>query len=70
FEVEELYVIPSHRSQGVGAALFAYAEEAVKAECDYLLLSTATKNWRAVFHFYLDVMDMQFWSARLYKRIR
>lgn len=69
FEVEELYVIPSRRSQGVGAALFAFSEQAVKPECDYILLSTATKNWRAIFHFYLDELDMQFWSARLFKRI-
>ena len=70
FEVEELYVIPSRRSGGVGAALFEFAEAAVKGEADYLMLSTATKNWRAVLHFYLDVLDMQFWSARLFKRLR
>ena len=69
FEVEELYVVPERRSGGIGAALFAYAEEAVRADADFMMLSTATKNWRAVFHFYLDVMDMQFWSARLFKRI-
>ncbi len=69
FEVEELYVVPERRSGGIGAALFAYAEEAVRADADFMMLSTATKNWRAVLHFYLDVMDMQFWSARLIKRI-
>ena len=69
FEVAELYVIPECRSRGVGAALFAHVEAAVKAEADYIMLSTATKNWRAILHFYLDVADMQFWSARLFKRI-
>ena len=69
FEIEELYVVPARRSEGIGAALFAFAEEAVKPDCDYILLSTATKNWRAIFHFYLDELNMQFWSARLYKRI-
>ncbi len=70
FEVEELYVIPARRSCGVGAALFAGAEEAVKGDAEYIMLSTATKNWRAILHFYLDVLDMEFWSARLFKRIR
>ena len=70
FEVEELYVIPSHRSQGVGADLFRFASEKVKEKAEYMILSTATKNWRAIFHFYLDELDMQFWSARLFKRIR
>ncbi len=69
FEVEELYVVPHMRSKGVGRALFACAESAVRDIADYMVLSTATKNWRAVFHFYLDELGMEFWSARLYKRI-
>ena len=70
FEVEELYVVPAFRSRGIGAALFRHASEAVKAEAEYMILSTATRNWRAVFHFYLDELGMEFWSARLFKRIR
>ena len=69
FEVEELYVIPSLRSQGIGQALFSFASEAVRSEAEFMILSTATKNWKAVFHFYLDELGMEFWSARLYKRI-
>lgn len=70
FEVEELYVKPAHRSKGIGSRLFRLAEEAVLDEAEYVLLSTATKNWKAIFHFYLDELDMSFWSARLFKRIR
>lgn len=69
FEVEEIYVVREKRSQGIGEALFRYAENAVKAEAEYIVLSTATKNWKAIFHFYLDELDMQFWSARLFKKI-
>ena len=69
FEVEELYVIPERRSQGVGAKLFRYAEEAVKSDAEYMMLSTATKNWKAIFHFYLEELGMTFWSARLFKKI-
>ena len=36
---------------------------------EYMVLSTATKNWKAIFHFYLDELDMTFWSARLFKKI-
>ena len=67
FEVEELYVVPSRRREGIGAALFRFAEDAVRRDARYMVLSTATKNWRAVFHFYLDELDMTFWSARLFK---
>lgn len=70
FELEEIYVIPSRRSQGVGRALFACAEETLRAEgLPYLLLSTATKNARAILHFYLDELDMTFWNARLFKKL-
>ena len=69
FEVEELYVVPGRRSEGIGSKLFKYTEETVKPEAEYMVLSTATKNWKAIFHFYLDELDMTFWSARLFKRI-
>lgn len=69
FEVEELYIIPACRSKGLGGALFRYAEKTVKPEAEFILLSTATKNWKAIFHFYLEELDMEFWSARLFKKI-
>ena len=69
FEVEELYVVPEMRSRGIRAKLFRFAEETVKSEAEYMVLSTATKNWKAIFHFYLDELDMKFWSARLFKKI-
>ena len=69
FEVEELYIVPERRSQGIGAKLFRYTEEAVKSDAEYMVLSTATKNWKAIFHFYLDELDMTFWSARLFRKI-
>ena len=69
FEVEELYVTPKKRSQGIGEKLFRFAEDAVKTEAEYMVLSTATKNWKAIFHFYIDELNMNFWSARLFKKI-
>ena len=69
FEVEELYVIPSCRSKGLGKSLFEYAEAEVKDKAEVILLSTATKNWRAALHFYLEILDLDFWSATLFKRL-
>lgn len=69
FEVEELYVKPACRSRGVGSALFCYVEEQVKQEASYLILSAAAKNFQAVLHFYIDELGMEFWSARLFKKL-
>ena len=38
-----------------------------REEADFVLLSTATRNWRAILHFYIDELGMEFWSARLFK---
>ena len=69
FEVEELYVVPPHRSEGIGTALVRYASDAVRSDAAYLTLSTASKNWRSVLHFYVDELDFAFWSARLFRPI-
>ncbi|MBQ7172372.1 MAG: GNAT family N-acetyltransferase [Clostridia bacterium] len=69
FEAEELYVVPPRRREGIGAALFRYAEKTLAGDAEYIVLSTASKNREAVFRFYLDELDMNFWSARLYKKI-
>ena len=70
FEVEELYVIPECRSTGVGKALFRYAEEhAQKDGVEFLMVATATKDYKRILHFYIEELGMDFWSARLFKKL-
>ena len=70
FEIEELYVHPSYRSRGIGKQLMESLEKELKKKGQKMMvLSTATKNWKAIMHFYIDEIDMNFWSARLYKRL-
>ena len=69
FEVEELYVSPGYRSMGIGKGLYLFVERILKGEAEYMILNTATKNWKSIFHFYLDEVGMDFWSARLYKKL-
>ena len=70
FEIKELYVVPDHRSEGIGRLLFGYAEQTVASEgIGYLMLSTATKDYKRILKFYIEEKGMQFWSARLFKRL-
>ena len=70
FEIEELYVHPSYRTRGIGKQLMESLEKELKKKgLDLMVLSTATKNWKAIMHFYIDEVGMNFWSARLYKRL-
>ena len=70
FEVQEIYVHPSYRSRGIGKQLMESLEKELKKKgLRMMVLSTATKNWKAIMHFYIDEIDMNFWSARLYKHL-
>ena len=67
FMIDEIYVIPSYRSKGVGKKLFKLMENEIKESCDYITLSTSTKDYKKILHFYVDELDMNFHSAFLIK---
>ena len=70
FEIEELYVVPNRRGEGIGRALFSYVQNVIKTEgTGFIMLSTATKNYKSILHFYIDELGMDFWSARLFKKL-
>ncbi len=71
FEIEELYIKPAYRSQGIGSALMRHLENTLAAEdIDKIVLSTATKDYKRILHFYIDEMGMSFWSAKLFKELK
>ena len=70
WEIEELYVIPEMRGRGVGRALYMHAEEKAREDgAEFVFLSTATKDYRRILKFYIDEMGMEFWNARLFKKL-
>ncbi len=68
-EIEEIYIVPFERSKGLGKQLLEYAI-ANYTDIDYVTLSTATKNYKAILHFYIDEIGFTFWNARLFKKVR
>ena len=70
FEIEELYILPQYRSLGIGRRLYQACAKRVQREADLIMLSTATKDWKKILHFYIEEMGMDFWSARLFQRLK
>ena len=66
FDVLEIFVEEEYRNQGIGRLLFEYMEKAIDDE--YIILSTATKNWKAILHCYIEEVGMAFHSAMLFKK--
>ena len=68
--VEELYVKREYRSKGLGKLLMDYVINLSKKEgLDYVYLVTPTKNYKAILHFYIDEIGMDFYHAALYKKL-
>lgn len=70
FDVAELYVLPEYRNQGIGQKLFNLIEEEAQKEADFIVLGTATKDYRRILKFYLENVDMSFHSAFLFKKTK
>ena len=67
FSLDELYVLPEYRSQGIGKTMFRLMEEAIKNQCSHLTLATSTKNYQAILKLYIEELGMTFHSAFLIK---
>lgn len=67
FSIDELYVLPEYRNQGVGKELFKRLEQEVETSCAYITLSTSTKDYKKILHFYAEELNMNFHSAFLIK---
>lgn len=69
FSVDELYVLPEFRGQGIGKRLFRMVEDQVVRSCEYITLSTSTKNYKSILKLYIEELGMCFHSAFLFKKI-
>ena len=69
FDVDELYVLPAYRSQGVGGRLFRAIEAYAKDQARFITLATSTKDYRRVLKFYAEQNGMDFHNAFLTKTL-
>lgn len=69
FFVDEIYVHPNYRSQGIGRALFLALENEVKGKATFITLSTSTKDYQKIFKFYDEQNGMTFHDAYFVKKL-
>ena len=67
--VDEIYVMKRYRSKGIGRTLFNRMYQDIKDKCDYIELVTSTKDYKRIFNFYENILDMNFWSAMFFKKV-
>ncbi len=70
FEIDEIYVLKEYRNKGIGRKLFQAIEEEVHKEVEFITLPTSTKDYKKILNFYVEMMDMTFHSAFLYKKTK
>ncbi len=70
FELEEIYVLPEYRNQGVGRRLIGFIEGYVRAcGCKSIRLNAVSKDYKRLLNFYVDIVGMDVISAYLVKQI-
>lgn len=70
FYLEEMYVVLSKRNKNVGEKLFKFLEkEARQKGAQVLELNAVSKDYKKLLKFYIEQMNMKFFSAYLYKEL-
>lgn len=69
FELDELYVLPSYRQQGLGKDLYQYLEDSVRQEVDVLKVTATSYRYQDLLRFYVDDLGLEFRYAFLVKRL-
>lgn len=70
FMIEDFYVIPEYRNQGIGKQLYAFVEQNLKQEgTQGILLSTATKEYKKIQNFYSVQLGLTVWTTTFFKNI-
>jgi len=70
YDIEEFYILPTFRNQLIGSKLYQYIEDSVKEKVDVIQLISAAKDYKRVLNFYVEMLGMNFFAAKLFKKVR
>lgn len=70
FYIEELYIDRPFRNNEIGRTLYRFMENYAKENgCDLIETTAVSKNYKSLLSFYIDQLDMEFWSAEIIKKL-
>ena len=70
FVLEEIYICKEYRNCNLGKNLFKFLTDYAKKQgCKTVQTFAVSKNYKALLHFYIDELKMEFWSANLIKKL-
>lgn len=70
FYLEEMYILPEYRQNGLGGKLFEFLEDfAKKNKCNVIECNAVSKDYASLLNFYIQKHNMEFFSAYLYKKL-
>jgi len=70
FYIEEIYLMPQYRNKNIGSKLFTFIQNYAKSlGCEILETTAVSKDYESLLNFYINKMDMKFWSASLIKKL-
>lgn len=70
FYLEEIYVHPRYRFQGIGKSFYEYIEEEVQSKAQVLKVIAACDHYECLLRFYVQELGMSFNHALLVKWIQ
>jgi len=71
FDLAEIYILPKFRNFGIGEKLYNFIETYAKENlCKTIRLNAVSKDYKKLLSFYIDKLNMAFWSAFLIKYIK
>lgn len=69
FELDEIYVLPNYRDQGIGRNLYRFLESELKDQVDLIGVIAMSHRYKDLLDFYINELGMTFNQALLVKRV-
>ena len=68
FELDEIYVVCSHRDKGIGKELYRFLEKDILDKVDVIGVMATSYQYNRLLKFYIEELGLQFNHALLVKR--